>query len=218
MKQSEKMGKCVVMVGGGGHCKSVIDAVRQLDNGLEIVITDVRYPKGMMIMGCPVAGTDDMLPILYQEGVRQAFVTVGSIGDTSVRRRICEHVKKLGFELPSVVDPSALIAESARIGDGVFVGKRAVVNSESVIGEMAIINTGAIIEHECRIGKFTHVAVGATVCGGVEISDDVFVGANATIIQGMKIGRKCVIGAGSIVLSDVPENSVVKGVWNQKRT
>lgn len=217
MKQSKKMDRCLVMVGGGGHCKSVLDAVRQLDDCLEIVITDVRYPKETTIMGYPIVGADDVLPALHQRGVRQAFVTIGSIHDTSARHRVYENVKKIGFELPEIVDPSSIIAKSVKVGNGVFVGKRAVINSDSIIGEMAIINTGAIIEHECRIGKFTHVAVAATVCGGVEIADDVFIGTNATIIQGVKIGRKSVIGAGSIVLSNVPENSVVKGIWNEKR-
>jgi len=205
-------GKKIVLIGGGGHCKSVIDTVKRSRVYSEIVITDCNTPAGSMISGCNVRGDDDLLPGLLLDGFTYAFVTVGSIKDTDKRRELYKKAKALGFIIPSVKDPSAIIADSAKIGSGVFIGKNAVINSDATIGNMAIINTGAAVEHGCRIGRFAHIAVGAAVCGEAEIGDDVFVGANATIIQGVKVGMNSIIGAGSIILRNVPANSIVVGV------
>lgn len=204
----------LVLIGGGGHCKSVLDAVYAMGTYSEIVITDYNNPPDSLILGCRVVGTDDKLSELFRRGFNHAFITVGSIKDTMIRRKAYEKAKKVGFTFPTVVDPTAVLASSARIGRGVFVGKNAVVNADAVIEDMAIINTGAIIEHECHVGEFSHVAVGAVVCGRAKIENDVFVGANATVIQEVKIGMNSIIGAGSIIINDVPEKSRIIGGVN----
>lgn len=202
----------LVMIGGGGHCKSVLDAALSSGKFSDIVITDYDIPAGSLIQGCKVVGNDDMLPKLYKDGYRNAFISVGSIKDTSVRREIYERVIELGFEFPTIIDSTAVIADRAVIGKGTFVGKSAVINSGCSIDEFAIINTGAIIEHNCSVGAFSHVSVGSVVCGGCEIGNDVFIGANATVIQGIKINSRSIIGAGSIVMADVPSNAVFTGI------
>lgn len=199
----------LVLVGGGGHCKSVLDTILRLNTYSEVVITDCKLTAGIRILGCEVVGNDKMLSELFERGFRDAVITIGSIKSTDIRRNAYLKAEKIGFNFPSVIDPSAVVSDSASIGAGVYVGKNAVVNADAVICDMAIINTGAIVEHECRIGEFTHVAVGAVVCGGAEIEKDILIGANAVVIQGVKIGRNSIIGAGSVVLGDVPENSKV---------
>lgn len=208
-QSSEKL----VLIGGGGHCKSVMDTLIRCGQYSDIVVTDCEKRAGDTILGYAVAGTDDILPYLYSDGIENAFITVGSIKSTELRRHIYHQVRDIGFSFPGIVDTSAIVSESAKLGKGVFIGKNASVNAEVLIGDFAIINTGAVIEHECQIGDFTHIAVGATVCGGAIIDNDVFVGANATVIQQVRIGRNCIIGAGSIVLADVPENATVVGIW-----
>lgn len=193
----------LVLIGGGGHCKSVLDAIIRTNGFKDIVITDCEIPAGSKVLGFEVVGDDEMLPVLFEKGFRYAFITIGSIISTDKRRIAYQRASEIGFDFPTIVDPSAVIASSAQIGSGVYIGKNAVVNSEALIEDMAIINTGAIIEHDCQIGKFAHIAVGATVCGGAKIGNDVFIGANATIIQGLTIGKNCIIGAGRVILDDV---------------
>lgn len=205
MKKEKKL----VLIGGGGHCKSVLDAAIRMKCFKEIVIVDNNIPIGTDIMGRKVVGNDDVLPKLYLKGFLNAFITVGSIKSTDRRCDIYRNARKYGFVFPNIIDPSSSVSRYADLGDGVFIGKNAVVNSGVLIGDMSIINTGAIIEHECCIGKFTHISVSAVVCGNCEIGDCTFVGANVTIIQGVKIGMKSVIGAGNVILRNVPENSTV---------
>lgn len=203
----------IVFIGGGGHCSSVIDSAIASEQFEYIVYTDSNILKNFSILGMKCAGTDDELPRLFSSGYTNAFASMGSIKDTSVRRNVYKKTGELDFVFPSIVDPSALVALETIIEEGVFIGKRAVINTGSKICSFAIINTGAIIEHNCSIGELSHVSVGAVVCGDCVIENDVFVGVNSTVIQGVIIGANSIIGAGSVVLSDVPNNTTVVGIW-----
>ena len=190
----------LVLIGGGGHCKSVLDAALRMGIFQEIVILDPGLHVGSIVMGCNVYGDDDKLDELRDKGFDNAFITVGCVGDTSLRRKLAEKADGYGFIYPCIIDPSAAVSEFAKIEHGVFVGKNTAINAGAQIRKHAIINTGAIIEHDCHIGAFTHIAVGATVCGDCNIDEDVFIGAGATLIQGLRIEKKRFIKAGEVVI------------------
>lgn len=210
--------KRMVLIGGGGHCMSVLDAALRMDYFDQIVITDPDISAGTQIMGCEVVGSDDILLKLYGDGIEYAFITVGSIKNTKKRREIWKNAEAIGFDFPNIIDPSAVISDSVQLGRGVFVGKNAVINAFARIEDMAIINSAAIIEHECMIKAFTHISVHAAVCGNSVIGADSFVGAGATVIQGLKIGDHVVIGAGSVILNDVDSNRIIYGPESKMQT
>ena len=215
-KVIDKDGKIIVLVGGGGHCRSVLDTLNRTNEYKKILITDPNIPVGTIIDGAEVVGDDSVLPNLLEQGIKYAFITTGSIGEKDnieLRRKLYDKVNDIGFIIPKIIDQSAVVSCSANILDGVFVGKNAVINVGSQIGKMTIINTGAIIEHECIIGDYSHVSVGAVLAGQVVIEKGVFVGANSTIIQCKRVGEYSVIGANSVVLSDVPDNYTALGVF-----
>ena len=141
------MGKNLLLIGRGGHCSSVLDSVLSLGDYGKIGIID---EKGDSLFSVPVIGTDEDLERLYSEGFKNAFIIVGSVGDTSVRKKIYKRLKEIGFEIETIIDPSALIAVGCEIGEGTFVGKNAVVNSGTKTDECTIINTGSIVEHDCN--------------------------------------------------------------------
>ncbi|MBR4174574.1 MAG: acetyltransferase [Lachnospiraceae bacterium] len=203
------MKKKLLLIGGGGHCNSVADCVLALNEYDEVAIIDTAessYPT------VPVIGTDDDIPSLFKDGWTHAFITVGSVGDTKIRRRLFEMVKEIGLNVPAIVDPSAILGKNVSIGEGAFVGKRAVVNAGSVIGECAIINTGAIIEHDCTVGAFSHISPGAVLCGQVSVGHDSHLGANSCVRQLINIGDDSLVGMGSVVVRDLPSN--VKAMGN----
>ena len=206
------MERKIVLIGGGGHCKSVLDSLLRNKEYDEIVITDNDIPVGTMIMGCRVAGNDDVLPELLRSGFTDAFITVGSIKSSRLRRILFEKALALGFNMVSIADSSAVVSDHATIGKGVFIGKNAVVNAHAEIGDAAIINTASVIEHECKVGSFVHISVGTKLCGNVTVGDDTFVGAGSVVIQGTVIGSNVVIGAGSTVLANVEDESLKYGV------
>lgn len=198
----------IVLLGGGGHALSVADSIIKGKKYEIVGYTDVTDAH----ISFRYLGTDEVLEGLYEKGILYAAIAVGYLGKSSIRDRLYDMAKQIGFQLPQVIDPSAVVSDSADVGEGVFIGKNAVVNAGAKIGKMCIINTGAIIEHNSRIGEYSHIAVGAALCGGVCVGDHVFVGANATIIQEVNIGMNTIVGAGSVVVGNVPDNSRVVGL------
>lgn len=202
--------KDIVLIGFGGHAKSVIDSI---ESSTEYRITGYTDAvKKEEYRGCRYLGTDKDLLKLYETGIRYAFVTIGFMGKSDLRKRLYEQLKRIGYEVPYIIDSSAVVCRDAIVEEGVYIGKRAVVNSGAYIGKMSIINTGSIVEHENVIGAFSHVAVGVNLCGNVEVGEHCFIGAGSTIIQGCKIGSNAIVGAGSIVLADVEEGQKAIGV------
>ena len=202
------MGKKLLLIGGGGHCRSVADSIRALGTYDGIGIVD---PGENGCEGIPTVGEDADLPRLCAEGWTEAVITVGSVGDDSIRRRLRETAKAAGLKLPVIADPTAVIAKDADIGEGVFIGKRAVVNTGSRIGACAIINSGAIIEHDCTVGELAHISTGAILCGQVTVGKDAHIGAGSTVRQGIRIGDGALIGAGSVVVKDIPSGAKAYG-------
>ena len=199
------MEKKILLIGGGGHCKSVLDSLLSLGEYDEIGVVDNN--PGACVPGAYYAGNDDDLPRLFKEGWKYAFVTVGSVGSTALRRRLSDMVHDIGFINPAIIDPTSAVARGSVIEDGVYVGKKAIINTGSIIKKCSIINTAAVIEHDCTVGEFSHISPGAVVCGNTSVGNDVHVGAGAVVIQGISIGDDVMIGAGSIVVK-----SLVAGV------
>ncbi len=210
------MNNDIVLIGFGGHAKSVIDSIEKRRDYHIIGYTDLVPHEEYK--GYPYLGSDDTLQECYEKGVRYAFVAIGYMGEGRLRDLLYQKLKKIGFQIPFIIDPSAVLADDVKIGEGTFIGKGSIVNGASEIGNMCIINTGAVIEHENQIGDFTHVSVNSTLCGNVSVGSHCFIGANATIIQNIKIGQESLVGAGSTVLRDVLPNETVYGiVKNQEK-
>lgn len=202
------MGKKLLLIGGGGHCHSVLDSVLVMVKYTEVGIIDNIDGS---CLGIPVIGTDDDIPYLFHCGWTDAVITVGSVGKTDVRRRLYHMVKEIGLSIPTIIDPSAIIARGTEIGEGIFIGKKAVVNAGAVIKEGSIINTGAIVEHDCVVGSFSHISPGTVLCGYVQIGRDSHIGAGAVVKQQISIGKNALIGAGSVVVKDIPDNAKAFG-------
>lgn len=205
------MNKKILLIGGGGHCKSVLDSLLELNKYLEVGIIDKKDNIGSSVLGVPVVGCDDDLPVLFKDGYKYAFVTVGSIGNPSLRIKLYNVLSEIGYEIPSIIDFSAKVSKNAKIEQGVFVGKQSLVNAGSFIQKGAIINSGTIIEHDCQIGAFAHIAPGAVLGGGVTIGDNSHIGSNVTIKQQVNIGSNSIIGMGSVVLQNIEDSIMAYG-------
>lgn len=201
----------ILLVGGGGHCRSVLDCLRQSGAYSEIGIIDRGFPFEKSILEVPVLGTDADLPALFAGGWTAAAVTVGSVGRPQTRRYLFQRLKEIGFVLPPIISSHAVIGQGVSVDEGVFIGKRAVVNAGSHIGPCAIVNTGAIVEHDCILKDFVHISPGAVLCGGVQVEENAHIGAGAVVRQEIRIGRDAVIGAGSVVVRNIPDSVVAYG-------
>jgi sugar O-acyltransferase (sialic acid O-acetyltransferase NeuD family) len=203
----------ILLLGAGGHCKSVLDSLLALSyyETVGLIEKQERGPSNNdgknrsseNFMGVSVVGTDDDLQRLFLEGYTDAFITVGSIGDVSLRKKLYSKIKQIGFLIPNIIDPSSVISPYSSMGEGVYVGKNAVINADTEIGNCAIINTASILEHECKIGDFVHIAPGSILSGGVWVDEGTHIGTGSVVKQGVRIGAYTMIGMGSIVLNDI---------------
>ena len=205
------MNKKLLLIGGGGHCKSVLDSLLEKNEYAEIGIVDKKEMVGNSIMGIPVIGCDADLPTLFHTGYQYAFVTVGSSGDPTIRIALFSVLSEIGYEIPIIMDSSSKISNHAKIEQGVFIGKQSIVNAGTVIHQGAIINSGSIVEHDCRIGAFVHIAPGAVLGGEVIVGENSHVGSNAAIKQQVSIGFNTIIGMGSVVLHNIHDNVMAYG-------
>ena len=199
----------ILMLGIGGHAHSVVDSIEQ--NGIYNIIgfLDKEERQGEHFRDYQVIDTDAALGKYYDNGIRNAFITIGYMGKHTIREKLYCQLKEIGYTLPNVIDNSAIIASDVSLEDGVFVGKRAIINANTYIGKMCIINTGAIIEHDCKVEAFSHISVGSILCGGVHVGREAFVGANAVVIQGKSVDDQCIVGAGEIVVKSINDKCTV---------
>lgn len=205
----------LVIYGGGGHGKMLIDLVRALHAYRIVGVIDDGLSAGTQVLGVPVLGGADTLPGLRQQGVRLALNAVGGIGNVAVRIRVFRRLAEAGFAFPAVVHPSAVVEAAAELAPGAQVLARAYVGSEARIGFGCIINTGSIVSHDCVLGNYVTVSPGALLAGEVQIGSGALVGMGVTVNLGVKIGERARLGNGATVKADVPPGGVVRAgkVW-----
>jgi len=198
----------VIIIGAGGHAKVVVDALRR--SGREILgLVDNDLEKvGETVLGVPVIGGDDAIEKYTPADVNLAI----GLGPVRQRQALFSTFKKRGYAFANAIHPAAVVADSARIGEGAQIMAGAVIQPDAIIGDNVIINTRASVDHDCVIGDHVHIAPGATLAGGVWIGEGSMIGVGATLLENVRIGDNCVIAGGATVIGDVPANITVAGV------
>ncbi len=143
----------MIILGSGGHAQSVVDAVERQGKYRIAGFVGPEKNKARVLSNYRLIGGDEDLVRIYEEGIRHAFVAVGYLGRSDTRQRLFARLAKIGFHIPVVIDPSAVIARDVHMGTGVFVGKNAVINAGARLGEMCIVNTGAIVGVGCVVRR-----------------------------------------------------------------
>lgn len=203
---------CIV-IGGGGHARVVLDALRAADAALAYVVLDANPNRtGSELDGVPVVGTDARLPELASTESARFVIGVGGAGDNRARRRLFDYALSCGIAPMSVIHPSAIVSLLSRFAAGTQLLAGAILNPGALVHANAIVNTGAIVEHDCEIGEHAHIATGARLAGAVRVGTGAHVGAGATIKQGTHVGDWALVGAGAVVVDDVPPGVVAVGV------
>ena len=155
----------VIVYGGGGHGKSLIDLLRAAGVYQPVGVVDDGLPAGGEVLGVPILGGGDLLPGLIAHEVRRAVNAIGGIGNLAPRLKVFEHLAQAGFTCPAIVHPKAVIEPSASLADGVQVFALAYVGSGAQVGFGCIVNTGAILSHDVVMGAYSNVSPGAMLAG-----------------------------------------------------
>ena len=200
----------ILIVGAGGFGREVAEwahdawpAHRQLVAGM------LSEDAGVL------AGTRCPLPILGRPSDFQPVAgdsLVLGIGIPRVRRQVTESLLARGGRFLTLVHPTAVVAESARIGMGVVICPQAVVSVDTTLGDFAVLNYHTSLGHDAIVGDYSVLSPYATLGGSAAIGADVFLGLHATVGPRITVGDRTVISANSCALSPVPPDSLVYGV------
>lgn len=197
----------IILLGGGGHCKSVIDVI-ECGNEYEVAgIFDKQEFLGQEVSGYKIFAQDEQIPDLINQ-FSNFIITVGQIKSNTIRLKLYDLVKENGGILPSIASPKSYISKNAHLNEGCIVMHNCFVNSGAIIGINSILNTGSIIEHDAQIGNHCHISTGAIVNGNCVVEDNCFIGSNAVIAHGVRLKSGSIIGAGAVVLNDTESNTL----------
>lgn len=202
------MSKELVLIGGGGHCKSVIEVAESVGYKIKGIL-DKPELIGKKILNSFVIGTDDQIIDLARKVL--FVVTVGHIKNPSLRIRLHHQVSEAGGQFATLVASSAHVSKYAFVGEGSVIMHNVMINAGARIGIGCIINTSANIEHDVTIGDFCHVSTGAMVNGDCSIGEKNFLGSQSVIQNNVSIVAGCVIAAGAVVRKDIMTDGIYAG-------
>jgi len=190
--------KEIILIGGGGHCRSVIDVIEQEGHFKIAGIIDKADLIGTDVLGYPVIGSDLDIQNLAKK-YSYALVTIGQIKSPEKRVKMYNLVRKSGFIMPSIFSPRAYISKHTQIGSGVVIMHDALINANVSIGNNSIINSKALIEHDSMIGDHCHISTNATINGGVIVKSKCFIGSGSVLRESISIKQNSFIKAGSLI-------------------
>ena len=202
--------KKLVLIGGGGHCKSCIDVIEHSQEYYVFGILDHIELMGTSVLNYKVIGSDEDIKKLKEEEC--AFlITVGQIKSSEIRKKIFQQLIDANAIIATIISPLATVSKYAKIGKGTIVMHHANINAEACIGNNCIVNTGCIIEHESTIGDHTHISTAAVVNGNCIIGSGVFIGSNATVANNISIKKDVILGSGSVIMRNINESGTYVG-------
>lgn len=185
----------IVLIGGGGHCHSVIDVIEQENRYKIMGIVDIKENISNDILGYKVIGCDDDLETIFQT-CKNACITVGHIKSNELRVKLFALAKKIGFKLPVIISPLAYVSKHAKVDDGTVIMHHALINANAKIGKNCIINTKALIEHDAVVEDHCHISTASVLNGGVIVKENTFFGSNSMARESIEIGSNVTIGGG----------------------
>jgi len=200
----------IILVGGGGHCKSCIDVIEQEGKYQIKGIIDLPEFQEQNVLGYPIIGTDDDLPNLAKKGYF-FLITLGYLGNSNIRESIYDSISANGGELPYIISPLAYTSKHSKIGRGTIIMHHAIINANTEIGENCIINTKVLIEHDCVIGNHNHVSTSTVINGSCRIGDSCLIGSSSVLKHNLSIVSNCIIGQGSVIVKDISKEGIYFG-------
>jgi sugar O-acyltransferase (sialic acid O-acetyltransferase NeuD family) len=193
----------LIIIGAGGFAKAVIDS---LDHNEYVVTGFLDSVKIGIHQGFPILGKslDDLCDV-----VNYSFFI--AIGDPEDRAEWLQKIKSKNLTTINVIDHTAIVSSRAILGTCIYVGKMAIINSDTHLEDGVVVNTRALIEHGNYISFCSNISTNVVLNGDVKVGEKTFVGS-CTVVNGqLNIGCSSIIGSGSVVIRNIPDYVVVAG-------
>jgi sugar O-acyltransferase (sialic acid O-acetyltransferase NeuD family) len=206
----------VVIVGASGFGREVYRWAKDALSAAEYRIKGFlsNRPDDLNGFGLDEKILADDTSYVVQENDRFIF----AIGDIEAKKQIVESMKARNAKFLTLIHPTAIVASSARIGEGVILCPFVLVSDHVVIGDFVMMNFYSSCGHDTTVGRYSIFSPYSTANGGVNIGEEVFLGTHATVTPRRRIGSRVSINANSVAMQDIPERSFVFGVPGKVKT
>lgn len=196
------MGKTLIIIGGAGQAKVIIDSIDLLS--FEQILIEDPWAKSSHLLGFPVY---EFIDANNHSNVE--FII--AVGDNYSRWEISEKLSER-YESPkfaTLIHPNASISKFSQIDYGVVVCAGAFVGVNAHIGKHVILNSNSSTDHDCIIDAFGSLGPKAALGGSTTIGFRSAICISATVLHGTKVAQDVVVGANSLVNKDITfKNSV----------
>ena len=135
-----------------------------------------------------------------------------AIGNVDMKKNIITKLKVKGAQFLTLIHPTAIVVNTAKIGKGVIIYPYVIVSDCVQLGDFVLMNSYSSCGHDVKVGKYCILSPHATLNGFVILEDEVFLGTHTTVIPGKRVGYRSKISANSVVMRNVPPNKMVFGV------
>tara|TARA_B110000238_G_scaffold162217_1_gene176453 strand:+ start:172 stop:774 length:603 start_codon:yes stop_codon:yes gene_type:complete len=198
--------KKVLVIGGGGHAKSCIEA---LSHHLDYSVSGINDPKISISPFGHIPLVQGSLKDLFPSH-RIVLLGIGFITNPKPRKDLIDEIQNIGFCTPSFVSSSAYLARNSNIDGGTIVMHQALINTHVEIGSFTIVNSKALIEHDVKVGSNCHISTGAIINGASKIGSNTFIGSNAVVGNNIEIGENCIVQAGTFLNHNLKDGEIFK--------
>lgn len=199
----------IILIGGGGHCKSVIEVAESAGYCIKGILDKPEKVGKEVLPGHKVIGTDDNIPQYVEEC--DFVITVGFIKNPNLRNKLYNKIKEAGGKLATLVASTAYVSKYAKLGEGTVVMHDAFINAGARVGDNCIINTFVDIEHDAVIGNHCHISTGTMVNGECKIGEECFIGSQSVCANRIEIASNIIVGAGSVVCKSLRMKGIYVG-------
>ena len=197
------------IIGAGGFgfevgviCDRLVAAGTAQFTSYDFLDDDPTYAQKRGIQNVIVGKIEDAV-------VDSAALYACAIGNPFQRRYIVGQFEKKGARFTSLVDPSAVIANTAHIGIGAVVCAHAFVSSFARVGAHVHINVSSSVGHDARVGDFVTLSSHVDLTGNVSVGEGAFFGTHASVLPNHSVGRWARIGAGCTVVRPVRDEAIL---------
>ena len=191
--------KPILLIGCGGHAKSVIEVIESNSFYQVGGLVGTSNETDKSVLGYPVLGCDDDLPRL-RDHFHYAFLAIGQLPSPSRRMELAQSVSNYGFIFPTLIASSAVVSAHATVGEGTVVMHNSVVNAGVIIGKHCILNTSCVVDHDSRVDSYCHISTGTLINGSVSVGRGSFIGSGSMIRECIRIPPESVISASKRVM------------------
>lgn len=201
--------KNIIIVGAGRFGRELCCWLEQVLDPASMRIAgfldDTRAPA-------PQLNDDYAYPLLGPidgHAIGEAELFLLAMAEPAAKLRIAASLTARGAAFFTLIHPSAVLARTAKLGQGVVICPFAMLSADSMVGDFVTINSYSSIGHDAVIGAGTTLSSHVDITGGVVVDDGVFFGSSAVVLPQLHVGSGATVGAGAVVMRQVAAGATV---------